>query len=339
MRGHVRGRGHCLFAASLLAAIASLASIVSGCASVAGTSIAPATLSVVPAAVDFKAVIVGQKNSQTLAITNTSHKTVDLKAARVSGTGFALASGKIPAVLAPGASFRMTVVFSPVSTATVDGALTLYSPDFREPLRVSMSGAGEKAAPAMQTAPNPVSFGTRAISSSTFQTVTLKNTGNVALKIGASSMLGGAFSISGLSAGVSLEPGQQLSFQIWFRPAGKGSWSDTLSISSSSLPSPVKVAISGSASTTAVSSPSNTTAHSVTLDWNASSSSVAGYHIYRGNTSGGPYNRINASLVTAINFSDLSVVSGSRYFYVVTAVEGTGTESAFSNEVSAEIPD
>jgi len=34
----------------------------------------------------------------------------------------------------------------------------------------------------------------------------------------------------------------------------------------------------------------------------------------------------------------LSVVSGSQYFYVTTAVDASGTESAFSNEASATIP-
>src|ERR1041385_7102048 len=40
--------------------------------------------------------------------------------------------------------------------------------------------------------------------------------------------------------------------------------------------------------------------HSVKLDWVASNSSgVAGYNIYRSTTSGGPYNKINRTLVKA----------------------------------------
>ena len=74
------------------------------------------------------------------------------------------------------------------------------------------------------------------------------------------------------------------------------------------------------------------------LDWNASTSAVAGYHVYRGVSTGGPYNRINGSLVTTLAYSDPTVEGGAQYFYVVTAVESDGGESAFSNEVSADIP-
>src|SRR5262245_56315974 len=106
----------------LVAVMACLELFVSGCASISALNPAPAALSVVPASVDFKTVVIGQKNSQTLTVTNTSEKPVDLKSVHVSGTGFALASGKVPVVLRPGASSTLSVAFSPTSAATVDGA-------------------------------------------------------------------------------------------------------------------------------------------------------------------------------------------------------------------------
>lgn len=327
-------------AAFLMAALFAGASFVSGCASIANSSSVPAAaLSVVPAAIDFKTVVVGQKNSQALTITNTSTGPIDINAMHVSGATFSLAPAKLPLVLAPGAKSALSVVFVPASAAAVDGSLALYSPDFKGTLNVPLSGAGEKAAAALQVAPASVSFGTRATSSSSFQTVNLKNTGNVALKINSASASNAIFSISGISAGVSVAPGQQLSFQVWFRPATSGNWTGTISIASPSLSSPVKLTLSGAASSTAVSAPSSIASHSVSLDWLASSSSVAGYHVYRSNVSGGPYSRITGSLVEGISFKDASVLSGSQYFYVVTAVESTGAESDFSNQVSADIPD
>src|SRR5713101_5917789 len=63
--------------------------VFSGCATVSpGNSAAnpaAAVVSVIPAEVDFKSVVVGQKNSQTVQITNTSNKNVYLSALRVSG--------------------------------------------------------------------------------------------------------------------------------------------------------------------------------------------------------------------------------------------------------------
>jgi fibronectin type 3 domain-containing protein len=76
----------------------------------------------------------------------------------------------------------------------------------------------------------------------------------------------------------------------------------------------------------------------VTLTWNASTSTVAGYNVYRGTVSGGPYAKINSSLVASLGYTDSTVQSGTTYYYVTTAVDSSGNESAFSNEASAPIP-
>lgn len=78
--------------------------------------------------------------------------------------------------------------------------------------------------------------------------------------------------------------------------------------------------------------------HSVALSWNASTSTVSGYNIYRGTLSGGSYLRMNSSLVPGLNYTDSTVQNGVIYYYVTTAVDSTGTESIFSNQVSAVIP-
>jgi fibronectin type 3 domain-containing protein len=79
--------------------------------------------------------------------------------------------------------------------------------------------------------------------------------------------------------------------------------------------------------------------HQVQLSWGASSSSgVTGYNVYRGGVSGGPYTKINSALVVGTNYSDSSVQAGKTYFYVTTALNGSGTESAYSNGVQATVP-
>jgi fibronectin type 3 domain-containing protein len=65
---------------------------------------------------------------------------------------------------------------------------------------------------------------------------------------------------------------------------------------------------------------------------------VSGYNVYRGTVSGGPYTKVNAALTTLLTYTDSTVVSGQTYFFVTTAVDGSGNESVFSNEVSAVIP-
>lgn len=73
----------------------------------------------------------------------------------------------------------------------------------------------------------------------------------------------------------------------------------------------------------------------VMVDWNTGSDSdLAGYNIYRSLTSGGPYTKINASLSAVNQITDSNVSNGATYFYVVTAVDTSGNESANSLEVS-----
>src|SRR5579864_4676618 len=83
---------------------------------------------------------------------------------------------------------------------------------------------------------------------------------------------------------------------------------------------------------------SDYTAHKVTLSWDRSSSDVMGYNVYRGGQSGGPYTKLNPSLVTASEYIDIAVQPGHTYFYVVKSVDWKNIQSAPSEEISAPIP-
>jgi hypothetical protein len=78
--------------------------------------------------------------------------------------------------------------------------------------------------------------------------------------------------------------------------------------------------------------------HSIALSWNASTSTVSGYNVYRSTLSGGSYLRINSSLVAGLSYTDSTVQNTTTYYYVTTAVDNTGIESVYSNQVSAAIP-
>ncbi len=79
------------------------------------------------------------------------------------------------------------------------------------------------------------------------------------------------------------------------------------------------------------------TAGTATLTWNANTETdVAGYKIYRA-TASGAYGAPVATIdkVTSYVASDLQ--TGTTYFFVITAFDTAGNESAFSNEVSKSI--
>jgi Putative Ig domain len=81
------------------------------------------------------------------------------------------------------------------------------------------------------------------------------------------------------------------------------------------------------------------TAYSVSLAWAASSSSgVVGYNVYRSTASGGDYVRINSTLISPLSYVDGTVLDGTTYYYVATAVDSSGDESAYSPQCSVTIP-
>ena len=96
-----------------------------------------------------------------------------------------------------------------------------------------------------------------------------------------------------------------------------------LTFVSSASNSPTVVSLNGTGTATQP--------HAVTLNWHASTSTVAGHNIYRASTSGsgGPYTRINATLNPGISFVDAAVKAGQAYYYTVTAVSSSGQESGY----------
>ncbi len=78
--------------------------------------------------------------------------------------------------------------------------------------------------------------------------------------------------------------------------------------------------------------------HSVALSWNASTSPVVGYNVYRSVRSGSDYSRVNLRLISGLAFTDNGLLGRSTYYYVTTSVDAIGNESTVSNQVTARIP-
>jgi len=157
--------------------------------------------------------------------------------------------------------------------------------------------------------------------------VTITNTGNSSVRISQISVTPG-YSVTGGGTPVTLTPSQNLVLGVQFSPTATGSLGGTISIVSNATGSPAAVTLLGN----------GVVQHSVTLSWIASTSTVAGYNVYRSTTSGSGYVKVNSSLVIGLTYTDSNVVSGTTYFYVATAADSSGNESAFSNQTTAVIP-
>jgi fibronectin type 3 domain-containing protein len=127
-----------------------------------------------------------------------------------------------------------------------------------------------------------------------------------------------------------LSPNQSLPVTVQFAPTAAGAVSGNLSLVSNATNSPT-VSLSGTGA--------QQVSHTVGVAWTASTSSVIGYNVYRGTVSGGPYaTMLTASPVASTQITDTSVQSGQTYYYVVTAVNSSDVESAYSGQATATIP-
>jgi Abnormal spindle-like microcephaly-assoc'd, ASPM-SPD-2-Hydin len=297
--------------------------------SLGGNGVQP-QISLIPASVSFGNVTVGVSNTQTLVISNPGTANLSVTQASLVGTGFSFSGLTVPLSVVAGGSATFTVGFAPTSASSLSGNLTLVNNTVNSPFIVPLAGTG--VSPITQLTPSPasLSFGSIITGASGTQSVTLANTGNSSVSVSQISTSGAGFSAAGFALPVTLSAGQSISFSVTFAPTTTGSLSGNVTVTSNATNSPIAISLSGSGAA-AVS-------HSVTLNWTPSTSSYAGFNVYRGSLSGGPYTKVNSTLISATSFSDASVASGQTYYYVATEVDSTGAESVYSSEVIAAIP-
>ena len=176
-----------------------------------------------------------------------------------------------------------------------------------------------------------------AVVNSTAQTLTLSNTGNGALGITSLALTGTNANdfAQANTCGSSLAVGANCTIVVMFTASVSGTEAASLSIADNCSGSPQTVSLSGAGM------------HDVILYWNPSTTPGVGYNVFRGTTSGGESTTpLNSSPVaagctstTTCTYTDATVVTGTTYYYTVTAVASNDvTQSANSNQVSAAVP-
>jgi hypothetical protein len=274
--------------------------------------------------------VTGTTNSQTVQIRNSGTANLTVSQATVTGAGFSLNGLALPMTLTPGQSGNFNVQYAPQAAGNVSGAVSINSNAPNSPATVALSATGVAASYTISVNPSSLSFGSVTDGSSTAQGFTVTNTGNSNVAISGVTATGAGYSIVSGAGAVTLSPNQSTSVNVQFAPSVAGSASGSATILSNATGSNSSVSLSG----TGVAPVS----HSVALNWASSSSSVAGYNVYRSSVSGSSYARMNASPVSGVSYADSNVVSGQTYYYVATSVDGSGNESVYSNEVSAIVP-
>ncbi len=309
-------------------AISSTASNPSLNIALTGTGVTAGTLAANPTSIAFSSVQVGNTQSQTQRLTNSGGSPIHIATANVTGAGFATSGLSVPTTLNAGQTLTFSVTFTPASAGAVTGSLALTADGSVPNLSVALSGTGT-APGQLAASPATSNFGSVTVGTSQTQAGSLVASG-ASVTVSAVASSNAEFVVSGLSLPLTLTAGQTVPYTLKFTPQASGAASSTITFTSNATNSPVTQAASG-----------NGTAppqHSVSLAWTASTSTVAGYNVYRGTQSGGPYAIINGSTDTSTTYTDNSVQSGQTYYYVVTAVDGSGTESVNSNQAQAVVP-
>ena len=294
--------------------------------SLAGTGATSGQLSASASSLNFANVQVGGSVTLTDSLTNTGGASVTISQAAVTGGGFSISGLNAPLTLNPGSSVTFSAVFTPQAAGSASGGISVSSNASDATVTVSLSGTGAAQGQLILT-PTALGFGNVTVGTKTSQASSLSASGT-SVTVSSASLSSGEFSLTGISLPVTIAAGQSVPFTVTFAPQTSGAASAALSFTGNASNSPSET-LSG----TGIAPPQ----HSVSLSWTDSGTAIIGYNVYRGSVSGGPYSKISA-LDTPTAYTDNSVAAGQTYYYVTTAVDGTGTESTYSNEAPAVIP-
>jgi Abnormal spindle-like microcephaly-assoc'd, ASPM-SPD-2-Hydin len=208
-----------------------------------------------PSTVSFGTVAVGAKSTQTLAVKNTSTTGITVTVASITGSGFSISSLPVPFYLGAGSTTFFAVGFTPTSSGTFSGTLTLKDVNSTLVLSVGLSGSGSGSSSGsgntprlLMSSPSSVSFGTVPVGNKNTQTLAIKNAGTASLTVSSASVSGTGFSISSLTTPFSLNAGATTYFAVGFKPTASGTVTGTLTLKSNSGATLLAVSLSGSGS-------------------------------------------------------------------------------------------
>ena len=282
----------------------------------------------------FGNVAIGSSSTYSIPLTNTGSTTLSITyKSRGGSSGFWYGTFTLPIQIQPGKSVELPVIFKPTAGGSTTGVMTLQSTAKDSSLSIDLTGTGVpkgSAVPVLGVTPATLNFGNVTVGSSTSLQATL-TASNASVTISSDGSSSSEFTLLGLSLPVTIPAGQSIPVTIKFTPNASGAASGQAGFTSNATGSPTVEQLTG----TGVAQSSS---HYVSLSWNAGAGKPVGYDMFRSTVSGGPYAMINTALEASTNYTDNTVVSGTTYYYVATAVNAEGEESAYSNVVKAVIP-
>jgi hypothetical protein len=210
-------------------------------------------LSVSSTSLSFGSVTVNTTTAQTLTLTSTGNAPVTVSYAALTGTGFTIVGGNLPATLNPTQSMTLQVQFAPTATGSASGQLTISSNSSTgSTAAVALSGTGTAAPnPQLSLSSKSLSFGNVTVNTTATQSLTLTSTGTSAVTVNSATITGTGFTIVAQSLPATLNPNQALTLQVQFAPSATGTAGGQITINSNSTTGGTTVVTLGGTGTAA----------------------------------------------------------------------------------------
>lgn len=178
----------------------------------------------------------GLTSTQNIQVTNTGTSTETVTSATASSTPYTVSG--LPAAgatVAAGGSFIVSVTYAPTATGTNTGSVTINSSSnsTAHTLTIPLSGTAVTGQGKLTIAPSTVDFGAVALGSTTTQTFTLTNNGNIPVTVTkAKAPISDFTSATPLPEGQQLAPGQSWVQSVTLTPTKLGTDSDSYEMTS-----------------------------------------------------------------------------------------------------------
>jgi hypothetical protein len=193
-------------------------------------------LKVSVSSLSFGSETVNTASTQTLTLTSSGTSAVMVSSDAISGTGFTIVGGTLPATLNPNQTLALQVQFKPTATGAVTGQLTISSNSTTSgTAAVALSGTGTAAAsPQLTVSASSLSFGSDTVNAAKTLSLTLTSSGTSAVTVNSGAITGTGFTIVAESFPATLNPNQSVTLQVQFEPTTTGAATGSLTISSNS---------------------------------------------------------------------------------------------------------
>ncbi|HLW88710.1 MAG TPA: choice-of-anchor D domain-containing protein [Terriglobales bacterium] len=211
---------------------------------VSGAGLAPGSLSANPPSANFSNVVVGNNQSVSETLTNSSGSSVTITHTATTGTGFSINGLNLPVTLASGQSTTFNVVFTPPSAGNVSGNVVIASNASNGTLNIPLAGSAVQPGTLTPTQPS-INFGNVQVGNNKSLSETITNTGGSDVTISQAKATGTGFSVSGIVPPLTLSVGQSITFSVVFTPPSAGSDSGNLAITSNASNSTLNIPLAG----------------------------------------------------------------------------------------------